>query len=87
MRGYLSMRRYDALTSAYYHPRMEEFPLFAISIGLRHLWRRECAELLEHPRGVVRKLEPQLYLVCLDAEAERIAAIYVRRMGELEGPP
>jgi hypothetical protein len=64
---------------------MEEIPLFAISLALGQLWRRECLELLEDPRAVIRKLYPELYLVSSHTEAERIASILVRGVGELEG--
>jgi hypothetical protein len=62
---------------------MEEIPLFAISIALGDLWRREALELLEDPRAVVRKLYRELYLVSSNAEAERIASILVRGVSEL----
>jgi hypothetical protein len=63
---------------------MEEIPLFAISMALRDLWRRECLEFLEDPRAVVRKLYPELYLVSSHTEVERIAGVFVRRMGDGE---
>lgn len=66
---------------------MEEIPLFAISAALKILWHGELRECLEDPSTVVRKLYPKLYLVCTDAEAERIGAILIRRVGELERPP
>jgi hypothetical protein len=62
---------------------MEEIPLFAISLALGDLWRRECLDLLEDPRAVVRKLYPELYLVSTNTEAERIAAIVIRGVSEL----
>jgi hypothetical protein len=63
---------------------MEEIALFAVSFALRDLWRRQLLEYLEDPRSVVSKLYGELYLVSANTEAERIASILVRRVGELE---